>query len=277
MFLALLVWMIALVVVWLFAAGPSWFPRGWFPPPISGHARSFDDNFTLTLWLTGAIFLAAHAALGWVIYRYRRAAGQVSGTEGNHKLEVLWTIAATVLFVGVAALSTRIWAGVHMDKAPDDALRIEALGKQFAFSFRYPGRDGRFGRIDVKQINDASGNPFGIDEADPVGRDDISTAALRVPAGRPVVLMLRSRDVIHNFFVRELRLKQDLVPGMEIPLPFTAEKAGEYEVACSELCGLGHHQMKTMLIVLRPAEFEAWLNQMHAQIQAQYQIQPEVR
>lgn len=270
--LAVLIWVIAGAIVWLFVARPWWFPQA-----ISSHARDFDGNFTLTLWLTGLIFVAAQAVLGWAILRYRRNEGAISGSDGNNKLEMLWTTAAAVLFVGVALLSSRIWAGVHLGGAAASEVRIETMGKQFAFSFRYTGQDGKFGRTEIKKINDAGGNPFGIDDKDPAGRDDITTAAVRVPAGRPVALLLRSRDVIHNFFVRELRLKQDLVPGMEIPLRFTAEKPGEYEVACSELCGLGHHQMKTMLIVLPPAEFDAWLKQMHDQVMQQYQAAPEVR
>ena len=97
------------------------------------------------------------------------------------------------------------------------------LGKQFAWSFRYPGPDGKFGRTDLKLINDAAGNPFGLDEKDPAGKDDIVSASLKVPAGKPIKLIMHSRDVIHNFFVRELRMKQDIVPGMEIPLHFQAD------------------------------------------------------
>ena len=253
MLLAILVWVLALASS-IFFVIRKW----WFPEPISSHARDFDDNFTLTLAITGVIFLAAQFALGYVILRYRNQNRQATGAEGNNKLEFIWTAAAAILFVGLTILSSRIWAGVHLDKPASDALKIECLGKQFAWSFRYPGPDGKFGRTDIRQINDSTGNPFGIDEKDPAGNDDITTSAIRVPVGKPVVLLLKSRDVIHNFFVRELRLKQDLVPGMEIPIHFTAEKPGTYEVPCSELCGLGHHQMRTTLIVLEPAEYERW-------------------
>jgi len=269
MLLALLIWLVAAAVTGLILAR-----RWWFPEAINAHGVSFDSHLAATFLLTGPVFIAAHAALGWVILRYR-GVRTASGPVENNRLEFLWTAAAAILFVGIAAAGTGIWAGVHFDPAPKDAIRVEALGKQFAWSFRYPGRDGKFGRTDIRLINDSNGNPFGIDERDAAGRDDISTAALRVPAGRPVLLTLRSRDVIHNFFVRELRLKQDLVPGMEIPFWFQADKAGEFEVACSELCGLGHHQMRTSLIVLPAAEFEAWLRQMHEQLGLP--SQPETR
>jgi cytochrome c oxidase subunit 2 len=158
-----------------------------------------------------------------------------------------------------------IWAAVHLAKAPADAIKVEVLGKQFAWSFRYAGPDGKFGRTDIKLINDAGGNPFGIDDKDPAGNDDIVSSTLHVPAGTPVALTLKSRDVIHSFFVRELRLKQDLVPGMEIPLYFQADKIGSYELACAELCGLGHHQMRSSLEVMSAADFEKWKRQQAAQ------------
>ena len=251
MLLSILIWVLALVTAGLFLA------RQWFPPAINEHARAFDSQFHLTLLLTGGIFLLAQAALGYVILRGRRRK-QAEYSEGNNRLEVIWTVATAALFVGAAAMSTQIFAGVHLQPAPKDALRVEALAKQFSWSFRYPGPDGKYARLDVKQINDASGNPFGQDEKDEAGKDDIVTAALRVPAGKDVELMLRGRDVIHNFFVRELRLKQDVVPGMIIPLRFRADVPGTYEVACSELCGLGHHLMRTVLIVMPPDEFAAW-------------------
>jgi cytochrome c oxidase subunit II len=158
-------------------------------------------------------------------------------------------------------MGTKIWAAVHFDEAPPDAIPIEVMAKQFAWNFRYPGPDGRFGRVDLKFVNDAAGNPFGIDEKDPAGKDDIVSASLKVPAGTPIRLILHSRDVIHNFFVRELRIKQDLVPGMEIPLHFRADTPGVYEVPCSELCGLGHFQMRTTMQVMSAEAFESWKEQ----------------
>lgn len=258
MLAAALVWLVTAVTVVLFAMR-----RWWLPEAINAHARAWDAQFGLTMWLIGGVFLAAQIALGWVILRYRSSEPAVeSGSHGNHRLELIWTGAATIVFIGICVLSTAIWAGVHLDKAPPNALRIEAIAKQFAWNFRYAGPDGKFGRTKTELISDANGNPFGLDDTDPLGRDDLAVAALRVPAGRPVVLLLKSRDVIHNFFVRELRIKQDLVPGMEIPLHFTADKPGAYEVACSELCGLGHHQMRTQLIVLEPAAFVQWQREM---------------
>jgi cytochrome c oxidase subunit 2 len=155
-------------------------------------------------------------------------------------------------------MGARTWAGVQFTAAPPGSEPIEVLGRQFAWNFRYPGADKKFGRTDIRLINDAASNPFGLDDSDPYAKDDLMSATLRVPAGRPVVLTLTSRDVIHSFFVRELRLKQDLVPGMKIPLHFQADVPGTYEVPCSELCGLGHHQMRTTVIVMPADEFDTW-------------------
>lgn len=276
-----LVWLVTAVTVALFGMR-----RWWLPEAISAHARNWDAQFGLTMWVVGGVFVAAQLALGWVILRYRSAAaredatllpaaGAEATTAVNNRLELMWTTAAAVVFVGLAALSTSIWAGVHVDQAPAHALKIEAVAKQFAWNFRYAGADGRFGRTRPELISDANGNPFGLDDTDPAGRDDITVAQLRVPAGAPVVLSLQSRDVIHNFFVRELRIKQDLVPGMVIPFHFTAEKPGAYEVACSELCGLGHHQMRTQLIVLGKEDFAKWQREMLEQLGVT--AQPEMR
>jgi cytochrome c oxidase subunit 2 len=218
-----------------------------------------------TLVITGIIFFLAQVALGYVIMRFRDNGGRASYSHGNNKMEALWTSATAVLFIGLVLMGTKIWASVHFEEAPADAIPIEVLGKQFAWSFRYPGPDGKFGHTDLKLINDANGNPFGLDDKDPAAKDDIVSGSLKVPAGKPIKLILHSRDVIHNFFVRELRLKQDIVPGMEIPFHFQADVIGTYEIPCSELCGLGHHQMRSTLQVLSQADFDKWKQEQAAQ------------
>ncbi|MBZ5595457.1 MAG: cytochrome c oxidase subunit II [Acidobacteriia bacterium] len=260
MLLGVIVWILTVVICYFFL-GHYW----WFPPPISEHGQAYDAQFNATLWVTGVIFFLAQIALGYVIIRFRDKGGTAKYSHGNNMMEALWTSATALLFIGLVLAGTRIWAAVHFAEAPADALRIEVLGKQFAWSFRYPGPDGKFGRTDIKQINDQGGNSFGIDEKDPAGKDDITSASIKVPAGKPILLILKSRDVIHNFFVRELRLKQDIVPGMEIPFHFQADKIGVYEVPCSELCGLGHHQMRTTLEVMSEANFEKWKQEQAAQ------------
>lgn len=247
---AILIAALAGATVLLFVQ-PAW----WLPEAISAHAKDYDAHLLITLWVIGVLFVIAQALLAATVFRFRDRGQQASAVEGNHKLELIWTMATAIIFIGLAVAGQGIWAGVHMkpDAAP---LRIEVLAKQFAWSFRYAGADGVFSRTNMKDIDDAGGNPFGVESG-----DDIIAPLLRVPAGRPVELLLKSRDVIHNFFVRELRIKQDVVPGMTIPLRFTADKPGTYEVPCSELCGLGHHQMRGTLVVMPPEEFDAWLRE----------------
>jgi len=255
MLLAAVIWITSLLVAAAFAI-----KRWWFPTPINNHAAQFDSIFSANLVVAGIIFLAAQILLGWLIYRFRDRGQRVRHSEGNNRLEFLWTALTALLFIGAALASAGLWVDVHLSTYETSGLRIEVAAKQFAWSVRYAGADGRFGKTEVRLMNDATGNPFGIVDSDAAGKDDIIGTAVRVPAGRHIQLLLRSHDVIHNFFVRELRIKQDVVPGMDIPLHFRADKPGEYEIACSELCGLGHHQMRSVLIVMPPAEFDSWLS-----------------
>lgn len=233
----------ALVVVAcaLFLHTPAWFPSA-----ITLAGQQYDRQFLLTLWVSALIFLIAHLFLISLTLPFRRKVL-------HPRFEFVWTFIAVLLFSDLALTGTRIWAGVRTNPIPPGAVRVEVLAHQFAWSFRSPGPDGKFGRTALKYVNDPAGNPFGVDPSDPAGRDDVTTATLTVPAGRDIILTLRSRDVIHDFFVRELRLKQDAVPGMDIPYRFRADIPGIYEIACSELCGLGHSQMRSTLAVVREA------------------------
>ncbi len=261
MLLAPVVWALTVGVAYFFFA-KTW----WFPPPINQHGVAYDAQFMRTLVVVGVIFILAQFALGYVIVRFRNdGRGRAQYTHGNNRLETLWTSATALLFLSLVVMGTKIWAGVHFDEAPPDAIPIEVLAKQFSWSFRYAGPDGKFGHIDLKLVNDSAGNPFGLDDKDPASKDDIVSASLKVPVGKPILLRMNSRDVIHNFFVRELRMKQDIVPGMEIPIHFQADQIGIYEVPCSELCGLGHFQMRTTMQVMSVADFAAWQQQMLAQ------------
>jgi cytochrome c oxidase subunit 2 len=210
--------------------------------------------------VTVGIFIAAQCALAAVIWRYRSSAAAAPRKQESKSnlLEHFWMGATAILFLGLLGLGGRTWAGVQFTAPPPDAEVIEVLAKQFAWNFRYSGPDKRFGRTNIRFIDDAGGNPFGLDTSDPSGNDDIVNATLRVPAGRSVNLALRSLDVIHSFFIRELRIKQDVVPGMQIPLHFEANVPGTYEIPCAELCGLGHHQMRTTIIVMPAAEYDGW-------------------
>src|SRR5208282_3440012 len=139
---------------------------------------------------------------------------------------------------------------VRFTPPASDAIQVEVTTNQFVYTFRYPGADGKFGMLDSTLVNAPAGNPLGLDPNDPAAKDDIVTSTLTVPVNHPVELLLRSQDVVHNFFVRELRLQQDAVPGMLIPLHFTADRTGRCEIVCTQLCGLGHYRMRSFLNIV---------------------------
>ena len=232
----------------------------WFPAPISAEAFLYDRQFGWTLWITGAIFLSLQLLLAWTVLRQRPPTTVIP--KSSHRilripaLEVMWTVATAALFLTLAGLGSRGWAKVPGTSAGKEI--IEVYAHQFAWNFRYPGRDSRFGPTSIRLISDSGGNPLGIDPTDPAGKDDIVTANLCIPAARDVLLLLHSRDVIHDFFVRELRTKQDIVPGMEIPLEIYVDRPGRYEIACAELCGSGHSQMRSLMIVMQADAFDRW-------------------
>jgi len=257
MLLAITIWIITLIIVVLFA-GRVW----WFPESASAHGAQLDNQFVVTLIVTGAIFILAQGGLGYLIMRYRERPGQqATYSHGNDKMEVIWTIATTVLFFGMVLLGFQVWIDMYIIAAPEDAIRIEVTGQQFAWTIRYPGPDGEFGTTSPELIDDSAGNPLGLDPDDPVGMDDIVVPTMAVPVNRPIELLLRSKDVTHSFSVRELRVKQDTLPGMVIPLRFVATKLGKYEIACAELCGLGHHRMRSFIDVFFEEDYAEWLRE----------------
>lgn len=258
--LAVVIWLVSLAL-----AVPFFTRTWWFPPTISEHGRQVDAQFMFTLVIVGIVFILAQLALGWVVMRFGRPRAEAATySHGNNTMEMLWTTATAILFIGLTIMGERVWARTHFMGAPEGAIPIELTGQQFVWNVRYPGPDGKFGALDINQINDSAGNPLGIDSKDPAGKDDITAPTIAVPVNRVVELTLRSKDVTHSFFVPELRLKQDAVPGMRIRIHFTAEKVGKYEVACAELCGLGHYKMRTFLEVMEQADYDKWL-QDHAQ------------
>lgn len=243
--------------------------KWWFPTPITDLGRDIDAQFVRTLIITGPVFVLSQLGLAWTIFRYRDRGQAATYSHGNNTMEILWTLATLVMFVGLGLYAERSWAAVHFQGAAPGAVQIEVTGQQFAWNFRYPGADGKFGRTSPKLMDDSGGNPLGLDMSDAAAKDDIVVPVIAVPVNREVELILRSKDVTHSFFVRELRLKQDTVPGMLIRIHFTATQSGDFEVACAELCGLGHHRMRTFLQVKTPEEYDKWLREQAALAAAQ--------
>jgi cytochrome c oxidase subunit II len=266
--IAVVLVLITAISVYVFA-GHVW----WFPVDISTHGAAIDHQFNLTLVVTGVVFVLAQIGLGYFVWKYRdrRDGRPVVYSHGNNRLEATWTTAAAVLFIGLNLMGYRIWANMHFTGAAPGALRVEVWGQQFQYYFHYPGPDGQFGAPHVEMMNDAIGNPLGLDkDHDAASKDDIVAATLGVPVNRPVELVLRSKDVGHSFFVRELRVHQDMLPGLEIPIHFTATEealkhnGGRYEIVCTQLCGLGHYKMRAFLQVMSEQDFDKWLQQQAA-------------
>jgi cytochrome c oxidase subunit 2 len=255
--IALVIWLITIITV-VIAFGQYW----WLPELASEQGAGVDSQLVLTMIVIGVVFFLAQMALGLFVFMFRQRGNErASYWHESPKLEILWTSATAVIFIGLGLLGQKVWAQYHLREASPDALRIEVTGQQFVWNIRYPGLDGTFGQTRPDLINDQD-NPVGIDPRDRAGRDDIVTVnRLTVPINREVEIILRSKDVIHSFYVPWMRIKQDAVPGMAIRIRFKATKMGEFEIACAELCGLGHHRMRGFLAVMTEGDFNNWLQQ----------------
>src|SRR5215470_10122264 len=211
----------------------------------------------------------------YCLFRFRKSRNPVADYAGvrshaSSYLEITVAVVEAVLLVG---FSIPIWAA-RVDHIPPEteALVVEVTGEQFAWNIHYAGPDGKFGRTDIKLI-DLQSNPLGLDKNDPAAKDDVTTVnQLYLPVNRPIIVKLRSKDVIHSFGVPQFRVKQDAIPGFTIPIWFVPDvtteqmraKTGnaefQYEVACAQLCGLGHAHMRAFVTVLPEADFQKWLD-----------------
>jgi cytochrome c oxidase subunit 2 len=256
--LLVVIWLITFVSTYFFIAKTWWLPAG-----ASAAAAAIDHHFTVSYILMGIVFVAAQVSLGYLVWKYRdhRGASKAHYSHGNTTLEVIWTVLTAVLFVGMNLMSSSIWASERFDPAGPNAVRVEVTGMQFAWYFRYPGPDGKFG-VTKPELEDASAGgeaALGLDPKDPASKDDVVTGTMVIPVDRQVEVILRSHDVIHSFFVPSMRFKQDAVPGLAIHMHFTPIEIGEYEIACAELCGLGHYKMHGIVKVVSQEEFDKWL------------------
>ena len=260
--LAVFLWVMTGLSVWMFLDG-----RWWFPPSISEHGPAYDLQFILTIIVVGVAFVAAQAALGYAVWRF---ADTGQGTRavyshGNNRMEILWTAITAVIFITVALLGQRVWWNLHLQPAPADSAQVRVTAQQFQWNFHYPGPDGRFGRTDPKLISDESINYVGLDSADPAAKDDVVTQTFVTKTNAPVQLTMTARDVTHSFWVPQLRFKQDAVPGLDVKVHFTPQQTGQYEIACAELCGQQHYKMRSYMLVVPADEYDALVAMPQAQ------------
>jgi len=236
----------------------------WVPPAdISTHGHLIDEQMSDTMAEAGVCFIAAQLILAAFIWMFsnRKPGDKIKNFPGGAK----GLVTAAFLLVGTEVLAlgffgTRAWADVFLTPASANSMPVQVQAGQFAFYFRYPGPDGKFGPIHPDKINEASQNIFGLDvDNDPDSKDDIVTAEMGVPMNKEIHLLMHAKDVGHSFYVRELRMQQDFVPGLDLSLHFTATKVGRYEIVCTQLCGLGHYNMKAYLNVMSQPDYDDWL------------------
>ncbi len=231
----------------------------WYLTPIASNWGSIDDTLDLTFIVTGLVFTLINLFMAYAIYRFRYDKNRRAEYQPeNQKLE-LWLTGVTT--IGVAALLAPglfVWA--EFVTVPDDAHEVEVVGQQWHWSYRFPGKDGKFGAVESRYVSDD--NPFGMERDDPYGQDDVlvMSPTVHLPIDKPVKTLLRSKDVLHNFAVAQFRVKMDLVPGQVTYLWFTPTRTGEFELLCEELCGVGHHTMRGMVVVDEQQDFDAWLD-----------------
>lgn len=237
--------------------------RTWLPPLASDHGAGIDRMLHYLLASVGGLYVIGNAVLGYFVWRFCRQ-GRVTLRMASQKSERRWSIipVAVMLVVaegGVFVLGLPVW-GKYYGEPPADVLTVEVTAEQFAWNVRYPGVDGQFGRTAANLMS--LNNPLGVDRSDPGSQDDIILLNdVHLPVNRPARLRLRSKDVIHSFYVPDFRLRQDTVPGMTIDVWFMPTELGTFELACSQLCGFGHYTMRGLVTVVSDADFSAWLTE----------------
>ena len=245
-FWAILFLLVPILGVATFVAAPYY--NHWFPRDVSEHGRTIDALFMFILWLTGVVFIVTECVLFWFAWKYdcERNPEPVKFSHGDHTLEVVWTILPAVTLLFIAIYQMDAWAAAKMRK-PDIPPTAEITGRQFNWDVRYPGTDGELHTLDDIVRYDGD---------------------IHLPIDEQVLLVIKSQDVLHSFFLPNLRLKQDVIPGMEQAMWFQAREAGQFDIVCAGLCGWGHYKMKARLTLESRSDFEAWLDKKHAQDQA---------
>jgi cytochrome c oxidase subunit 2 len=217
----------------------------WLPRDVSEHGRTIDNLFMFILYLTGVVFIITELALFWFSWKYDANSNEepVKFSHGSHALELVWTIIPAVTLLFIAIYQMEAWAAAKM-QPPDIPLTAEVTGRQFNWDFRYPGPDGEM-----------------------YTQDDIlrTDGKLYLPVNEEVLLKITSADVLHSFFLPNLRMKQDVVPGMEQHMWFKGKKTGGFDIVCAELCGWGHYKMKGRVFFLPRNEYEAKLAEFTAE------------
>ena len=232
----------------------------WWWTPIASNWGYIDNAILITFWITGVVFVAVLAFTTYCVVRFRHREGNKAAYEPeNHKLEWWLTGITSVGIAGMLAPGLFVWD--QFIKVPDEATEIEVVGQQWQWAFRLPGEDGVLGKSDNSLID--FDNPFGLDTEDANGLDDVLILSdeVHLPIDRPVKVLLRSIDVLHDFYVPQFRAKMDMVPGTVTYFWVTPTRTGSFEILCFELCGTGHYAMRGKVFVDTDADYAAWLGE----------------
>lgn len=241
------------------------------PVQASAHAAEVDHILVLVHWLMAALFVGWSAFFVYVLVRFRRRrnpTASYAGTKGRYAsaVEVGVLVAEITL---LAFFSIPFWrANVDAHPPIGQTTEVRVVAEQFSWNFHYPGADGKFGRTNIALVD--PDNPLGLDRRDPAAKDDVTTInQLHLPVGRPAVIQLSSKDVVHSLGMPQMRVKQDAIPGIVQPVWFTPTRTGTWEIACSQLCGLAHYRMKATYVIQSPEAYQAWLDEEAAALQPQ--------
>lgn len=241
----------------------------YMPPDYSAHGQQLDSLNAAVHWLMLVLFVLWGAYFVFALFRFRASRNPKASYQGmrSHFSTYLETGVAVFEVVLLVGFSIPIW--IKWTRRPEPSanpLEVRVVAEQFAWNIQYPGNDHIFGRRDVKFVS--STNPLGLDPNDPAGKDDVVTLnQFHMEVNRPVLIHLTSKDVIHSFFLPYMRVKQDAIPGMEVGIHFTPLKTGSdgFEIACAQLCGLGHYRMRGQYAVHTKSDFQKWLAEQVAQ------------
>jgi cytochrome c oxidase subunit 2 len=239
----------------------------WLGMPVAASAQAHDVDRLMTLIhvVMVVMFVGWGLFFAYVLLRFNRRRHPQAVYAGVRGRWATWVeggvLAAEIVLL--AGFSVPYWirnVDARQRASERDATLVRVVAEQFAWNVHYAGKDGRFGRTDLKLVS--ADNPLGIDRDDPAGKDDITTInELHLPVGKPVIVMLSSKDVVHSFGLPQMRVKQDAIPGIVQPVLFTPTMTGKWDIACSQLCGLGHFRMKGVYTIESQAAFEAWLKE----------------
>lgn len=232
----------------------------WWSTPIASNWGYIDNTLVITFWITGAVFTAVILFMAYCVYRFRHREGNRAAYEPENRRLESWLTVVTALGV-TAMLAPGLFVWSRFITVPDDATEVEVVAQQWQWSYRLPGADGKLGTSNARLVG--PDNPLGINPDDPNSKDDVvvEAADLHLPVGKPVKMLLRSIDVLHDFYVPEFRGRMDMVPGMVTYFWFTPTRIGSFEVLCAELCGVGHAFMRGVVKVDDEQDYAVWLGQ----------------